>query len=351
MPETGASPMGATLRVVYADDTAADDPRFFTLQQIFDERMRKTLERGKRATGTIKDYQTSLRHWGALSPDPQLCEITDEDLEAFADALESRPEIETLTTVDKHVKNIESILRFCGPKTRQHPSALKAIESPPFIARRSGSQAAGEHRVISVDEMNAIYRACSVARWPNAAVPAPVVWRAFFVFLWNVGPSRTQAFLFPTKAVHFSAECPVGRFRNITNEHGWLSFVREKTKRTKPQPITLPMCETLSRHVRSVHNRDRERLFPFSKCQRDWYRWMYEIQAAAGLEKPFTPQEFRVTCNVEWDEVQFGIGASVLGHDRRDVNSRHYKAVVKRLAALVQERAQPSAFNDPEFQF
>lgn len=343
--------MSAQLRLF--DPQSLEAPESLTLRNAYQTYLLPSQIARGIAAGTLKDYETTLRHWSRLmesgGPIP-IDTITDDTLERFADCLQFQDGKQP-RSVDKSLIYVESILNRCGPRTPGNKRGRGILSSFVFAEKRDNGQRTKRRRVLSNEQLSQIYHACSVATWPRSPIAtAPEIWRAWLVMMYHLGPSRTDSFLMPSTCfalglsqptVSLSPRCPIPEL-DVEHPYGWFVYSRTKTARRKPEPICVPMTASLRKHLLPfADSQSQLNLLPFPHAQRYWYTWLRKIQTEAGIEDPYTPQEFRKTCNVAWDAVEFGLGAYVLGHGQRDVNSRHYKAATIKLAQVAHLMAQP----------
>lgn len=316
-------------------------PQLYTLREAFEAVLRPTLELKGRALGTLAGYETTLRAWERLTENPPISAITDDDLAAFHRAFPD--ETHGPRARNKHTINVEAILRICGPRDSRNKRGRGILEVVPFCERAAVGAPRKRRRVIAPEQFDLIYDGCSIARWPqHPTLPAPLVWRCLFLLLWTYGPRRSNAFRMPAEAVIRSAPHPEPEL-DVANPLGWLSYVPTKTAGTKPEPLTLPLNSTLRAHLDRLGPR-RNLLFPFSTCTRDWRAWSHKIQAAVGIDEPFAFQDFRKTCNVNWNRLggRKALGRYVLGHLPRDVNTQFYEDFTADVAELVHSFPYPS---------
>lgn len=333
----------AALRLFGADGVSVDPSssleakRRWTLREAYENTLRRDQERSGIAARTIEDYETTLDRWdewlSLTDASLAISEITEEELNLFLDWIEAG---RSGRTVNKHRGNVEAILRRCGPKGPHNRHGRKILDEFVFVEPRDESRDAEcIVRPMPRDDFERIYGACRVATRPAfGRTPPPLTWRTLLLLLWTFGPRRTDAFRMADSAVSFKTECPAMLRRRIENPHGWLSYTPKKTRRFKPQRLVLPLPKGLAAHLRQVEGRD-NRLFPFNGSFRAWREEFLKIQAAAGIDQPYTFKELRKTANVEWGALDADLGEHVLGHAPRDVNTRHYKDPVGKLVAFI----------------
>jgi len=327
-----------------APRTSREQQRRWTLREAYENVLKRDQERQRCKKSTIAEYRGMLKHWErwlSRSNNPgQIAQITDEQLEDFADWLAASGK--RGRTVNKNAIYVEAILKRCGPKGPHNKRGRQIIDEWVSAERRPENDSKPRKRVVPLEVIERIYRECRVAKRPrHTRTPPPLTWRTALLMGLTYGPRRNDWLLMPRECVTFEPECPLGELK-ISHQWGWLTFVPEKTEGFKTDPIALPLTKGLHFHLKQIEGRKvpngKDQLLPFATCQRDWYREFYAIQAAAGIRQPYTFQELRKTANVEWDALpgsNSDVGRYVLGHAARDVNAQHYKATARTVCALI----------------
>ena len=224
------------------------------------------------------------------------------------------------------------------------------------------------------DEISAVYQKTSLATWPRRdgdlralTRSAGTYWRAMLVLWFHYG--------FDTQVlVSYEAHKPALTWRNVTfdsayplddckveNEHGWIWYVRPKTKRKKPQPLVLPLTAISAAHLRSIMpvNPDPTRPifhFPRSRPSLDsqWQRLCAEAGAQpkpdlqTGAARHYTFKHLRKTCATYHDANVPGLSPLVLGHAKRELSEITFLHYTHPAIALVEAFAslpQPEAFS------
>jgi len=316
--------------------SSIEQKRRWTLREAYENTLQRDQERSGTAVRTIDDYKTTLRFWeqwlGLTNASLAISEITEDEVDLFGDWLEGG---RGGRTVNKHLGNVEAILRRCGPKCPQNRHGRKILTDFVCVEQRDESEDE-EHvvRTMPQDVFERIYGGCRVAKRPEyGRTPPPLAWRGLLLLFWTFGPRRNDGFRMSDAALSFNPMCPLPDLR-IEHKWGWLSWTPRKTRRRKPQRLVLPLTQGLHAHFKQIEGRD-GRLFPFNLSSRAWREEFLAIQRSVGIDEPYTFQCLRKTANVEWDTLEFDVGKHVLGHAARDVNTRHYKQVVRKLVELV----------------
>lgn len=303
---------------------------------------------GQRAAGTLEAYETALRHWEKLTPDPDVRDIDDLMLDLFRDSLLAD---NTAETVKKQWRAIRAILRACCPRNsgNKHgrPRAEALLDDVPCF-EISGERRPRRKRVATDDELARMYLAADAAKFPRKKQHSPGdYWRAILVTLPTFGPRRDDCLLLDRREVILSPACPDPDLR-LVNPWGWLSFVPRKTKRTKPDPLILPLTRVVRAHLDLILSGTiGDRVFPVGDNRGTWRECLIRIQEAAGIEKPFTFHDLRTTANIRWHDLpgSHRAGEDVLGHAPRGVNARNYEESVERLCRLAPAFALPAAMS------
>lgn len=306
---------------------------------------------GQRAAGTLEAYETTLRHWEKLTPDPDVRDIDDLTLDLFRDAMLIE---NTAETVKKQWRSIRAVLRACCPRNSSNRSGRPRAESllvdvPCFEI--SGERRPRRKRVATDDELTRMYLAADAAKYPRKKAHSPGdYWRTILVLIATFGPRRDDSLLLARGEVILSTQCPDPELR-LVNPWGWLSFVPRKTKRTKPDPLLLPLTRVVHAHLDLILSGTiGDRVFPVGDNRGTWRECLNRIQEAAGIEKPFTFHDLRTTANIRWHDLpgSHRAGEDVLGHAPRGVNARNYEEAVSRLCRLAPQFTLPAAMNLPD---
>lgn len=304
------------------------------------------------------------------SAEPTHAQIEVEHLAAFQEWLIARRYAPT--TINKVCQYASQIIQF-GNGRSISIDRLDCDYAPP--------------RTASLEELSAIYRACSAAVWPkHPLIPAPLWWRTLLVLAFTYGPRLGD--LAPIdcdspglawSGIRFEADCPDQRMKD-RSEHGWLVFTPLKTRRRKPAPLILPLSSAARRHLEALP-RVGGRVLACRKNPRSFRRELRAIQIlalfrAAGHsamrtsngrfridgrslilrealrslndmhQRPYTIQDIRKTSDTYWFRACPGIQEHVLGHAPRGVNARHYVNPIPVLVKAIGLLEQPEAFSE-----
>lgn len=309
-------------------------------------------EHQRRAKATRTNFYTALKHWetilGSGDPysGPSVGSVNDDLAMQFQNQLFDREMAPA--TINKNCANLQRIFRRCGPRGYGNPQGRGIISEVPFVTRIP--EGFTEPRVASQDELSAIYKACSVATWPETPqFPAPLWWRVFHVLCYTFGPrtgdlvpidSDSPGMLWD--AFRADPECP---HRTITesNPWGWLTYTPKKTSRIKPHPLYLPLTEVSRKHLDCLP-RTALHILHCPGSPMLFRKNRQAIHAAAGIEESYTPQDLRKTCETAWDRISLGLGEIVVGHAPRNVTQRFYRQPAGLLVDAVHKLPQPRAF-------
>lgn len=360
-----------------------------TIRDLYEQVMIPQLERLERAEGTFSDYRTSLTKWesywqsGAASPpddlsggdglasiEPPASRVTRRQLQAFADwyreyGKDGKPA--AAVTVNRRVGLLVAILDAAADDDDcEYDDSPKAPKRLPETTNK-------RKVILTVEHVNAIYRACEVADWPRYRVDGGALdaaaadyWRALIVCLFNYGP-RLQDFVAyscqktplqwrsESSGVVLDPESPASE---ATSEHGWLWFTPTKTKAVKGQPLVLPMPAVVRAHLDLIRGDGVGPVFPFPRNKVRFTATRKAIFEAAGVQPKaalcqgrdhYLPKDFRKTCLTYHQRQNRGIGPFVTGHaargsDRVIIADRHYDNAELALADHFPKFIQPSAF-------
>lgn len=322
---------------------------------------------GRRAAATLRQYNTALGHWEEFckacastistraveSPSfDDLYTLTDELLNRFGEWLrEHRPGGAGLSvdSVEKTWKILRAILRKCGPRETGNPRGLSLIDRVPVMDSVADLDGYGDDDVsegatdITVEQLGALYDACSAATWPTSKVPAAIQWRSWVVMATLLGMRVEQ--LNKAEACWFVLDAmSPSKGSNRTHEPGWLCYVPEKTKRSKRVRLIVPLPPCVRLHLDALTRHGRLRLFDFGASGSNAARLQWqEIVATAGL--PHLKRcDLRDAANQIWGAINRDLGKWICGHAARDVNERHYTRIEPDLIAAIPQLVVPAQF-------
>jgi len=195
---------------------------------------------------------------------------------------------------------------------------------------------------VTLEQVEAMLRNVHAAQ--NPQYQAARKWSAAIRLLFWCGPRRND--LFMNLRLSNWIRSPICPVETVSEEWpwGWLSWVPEKTVRTKPDPLVVPIPKELAADLVAIKRPTSEfdpPLLGFSRCNVVWRREFSRIQIAAGIARPITFQEARRTANIHWQRlVSEGTGAHFLGHSPRGVNAQHYSESVVLMVKAARMREQ-----------
>ncbi|QDV50814.1 tyrosine-type recombinase/integrase [Gimesia fumaroli] len=275
--------------------------------------------------GTLSIYLTALNHWEARTRNPPVGEITNEVLREFKQSF--LKENYSPETVKKYWRHIRRILRRVGPPIQGNPLGESIIERVPYMAPPK-KRFRKLPRIVTDEEINAVYAACDVAKWPYTSACPTLLWRLAVVVFYNCGP-RTQDF--------FRL-----RWEDVDLELKRVSFLAQKTSKLQG----IPFQDIVAMHFESVFQEDSEFVFSITKCKRSLYRQWKAIQDAAGIKEHIDFRDLRETCNSNLNAANPGAntGKWVLGHGPRGVNETYYHNPTPEVIQAVENLEQPDSF-------
>jgi len=222
-------------------------------------------------------------------------------------------------------------------------------------------------RVLSDDELLALYRAAAEARWPRHDQFAPADWwRAFFVMAIVYGFRLGELTALPwsesagprklARGLHPAGECPHPELRHLglQSDHGWLVYLPAKQASAKPLPLVLPLRDVAAAHLRAIAGRRHFVFDCYSELRshkpgdyRDvkvsLYRQWDALCELAGIRLRATPHDLRRTQETRFDnELGKGIGGEVNGHAPRSVSEAYYSQAVPRIHRAVLSVSLPA---------
>jgi len=144
---------------------------------------------------TRKDYVTSLDYWALFTGDPPIYNITKRTCSQFLRRLAALPGQKPDTTlaantIRKHWINIQRLLEWTGPHSRQTPQGTGLVDNPPWL-QAPPKDYPGPKPGFSLDEIWDWLRKLpeiEPRRLPKMAQFDPVTWwRALILTFYNTG--------------------------------------------------------------------------------------------------------------------------------------------------------------------
>lgn len=267
-------------------------------------------------------------------------EIDDLMLASFRDWCQQEKGHEP-TTWNKTWRRMRQILRKLGPAERGNPTGLGKIARVPHI--RLASEPKRGKRIVSLDELDAWYRACEHATWPEGDASPVRQWRGLLVLGYTTALRTVDAQQLSRDAVTTDQHCPDSDVAWLS-EHGWLCVTPEKTKR-HAREVILPLSACLAGHLAWLLAGGGSRLFNFGGANKHFSDQWKEITRRAGV-KPFHFGDLRKTANTAYNQIRPGLGKWVLGHAARGVNETFYLDVMPQIMQGVDKLPLPAAFTE-----
>lgn len=245
------------------------------------------------------------------------------------------------STWNKTWRRVRQILRKLGPPEKGNPAGLGKIARVPHI--RLVTESKRGKRIVTLDELDAWYRAAEHATWPDGDVAAARQWRALLVLGYTTGLRTIDAKQLDRESITSDQHCPDDDVA-WTCPHGWLYVVPEKTKRHQREVI-LPLNECLATHLSWLCSSGSSRLFSFGAANRHFSDQWKEITRRAKV-KPFTFGDLRKTANTQYNQIRPGLGKWILGHAPRGVNETFYLDIMPQVLRGVDTLPLPTAFTE-----
>lgn len=217
---------------------------------------------------TERRYRHELTRWERLSDNPPLAEISTRTYQEFRAA--SSQKGHSAGTTEGTLRFVRQIMR-CA-------MAHGAIAVMPDRGRARKIQAPQPHPP-SIEELDKLFRACGVARWPRLHVPPKTFWRSWMaVDLWT-GLRREDSFW------RLSLD-------HVSDPDDAILFRANKSKVPHPYPLN----DIIRRHIRAMvptfSHKPGRLIFGPSKSPHLIQRELDRIADAACVRR-VTPQSFR----------------------------------------------------------
>ena len=353
---TRTTPTRPTLRVFAGDggeqvsqpgtDAGGELTERSTLTQLFEAAFEPLYLRAQALDQqTTQLYRDALQWWVRLTGDPPLREIDEWVTAAFVESLLRQPgrrrETLSVATVRKHCAQLDTLLSFAGPKTRDARGWRNRgiLELPPRIERpRADREApAGDW---TLDEVRRMHGAAGFVTAPALPGVTPANWwRAMIVTATHTGLRIGQ--LLALEYADLSGETLLVRARG------------SKGRRGKLQHLSSAAAES----IESIRT-DRRLIFEWPHHRRWLHRCLKRLATCAGIpeSRRFGWHGFRRTHATLVAEQSAASGGGVLaaqislGHTSSATTLGHYVSgrVQHRLAAESIDRLpSPRSTGDP----
>ena len=216
---------------------------------------------------------------------------------------------------------------------------------------------------MTADEIAELYRHADAAQWPRPRslqaarwgdLQPGDWWRAWFVLFATYG-ARTADFVsykhgadgLLWQSIIDQPECPDPSIPGLSSLHGWLEYTPGKTKRTRGEPLLLPLSAAARRSLDRFRGLDAVRVFPNGRSKIPFAESFQSIRSAAGVPDDVTiadtgtrrgrkMRSIRKFCSNAWDSLREGLGGWVLGHNPQGTNAAHYRLALPEIVRLVE---------------
>ena len=282
---------------------------------------------------TLRAFRNVLNVWRVLTGDPPLKEITHSTLTHFRDCLTKRRGQKRGTklssqSIRRYFTCIECLLNKAGPAGYRNRDAANLIANPPWIKKPKPE--AKPVRVVTSEEMNAVYRTAATMNRPRLPGFEPAAWwRALLVVARNTGLRRRTIFQM--------------RIDQVDWDKGKLDLPPELLKAGRA--FTLHLTTTALEHLRGIRG-VRELVFPWPHSETCFYKTFHRLQTAAGIPRKehFGLHDIRKTLGTVLWEDSPAAAQYALGHSSPEVTRRHYVQGFGIVARALDRMAQPEAF-------
>lgn len=323
-----------------------DDRAKWTVRRAYQDGKRVELERLQARPATYADYATHLRRWEEYWTAPDrtdapmsVDQVRRRHLEEWREWLSTTLSGRNVPlNVNKHLRSLHAILAWCE---RQ-----EAIERAPSIERLPAEAAADKH-YFTYAELDRLYDACVAVTWPQVdragqqlARPAAEHWQALLVLFFHYG-FRTQEIVqyepdhtsLPWSQIVWDEETPA-QDGHARNQCGWLWYVPQKQRRSKPHPLILPLNAVVRAHLVRIQPADNcgnrpvfdwplsaDRLYDTwdELCRRAKVRPKKNLMT--GEQPKYHLRHFRKTCTTWLNRHRPGIAPLVTGHAQRELTT------------------------------
>lgn len=237
-------------------------------------------------------------------------------------------------TANKHLGTVRKILILAVDN-----NIIQNRPKLPSLSEPKGTQ----KLYLRNEQIDALFDVAESLRWPKSKISPADWWRCALIMYRTYG-FRTQELLayesskrpLTWKAIHYNTESP-DENSNEMCDFGWLSYVPPKTKKKKPDPITVPLTKytraALDIMAKAKISEDSQ-LFPSPRHQErffeTWYGWLKAANVTPkNPELVFQPRHLRKTAATYMNQHRPGLATAVCRWGKSveaDVAQDHYIA-------------------------
>lgn len=263
------------------------------------------------------------------------------------------------STINVHWTRIRAVLRRAAPAEKGNPQGLGLIDRVPYL--RPLSTAKPKPKVVSLETIDALYLyGAPDMTWPESweMVSGAMAWRAWLVCAYNLAMRTRDLLSLRWENIH-SDPASLDPESDNENPWGWVEFLPQKTRNTKPETLVLPMNEWVRSHLDSIRSESKFVFGPkMSKVSNDtlygrrdrpgsgqWTRLieLSSTHVAGGIDR-FTIKTLRKTANTQFNRLDRKLGEHILGHAPRGVNDVFYQQWEADVIEFVSKLPQPTSF-------
>lgn len=291
------------------------------------------------AKKTVKEYETALNHWRKLTGNVPVSEITRDLLRDVQRQLlagkHSKKGHRSAATVNKILRTLRPLIVRCWPRDSHNPDGLGLCEYfrfPPALKYQKRIP-----RVLSDDEIQALFSAADAAVWRSAeqGVPIASLLRAAMVCHFNCGPRTFDLLGWSWESIDWSF--------SRSGCLGTVEFTAQKTGKLQRLPLNATTAAALRKIQPPAATGP---IWP--RCQRSnatqVRRVWQQVTLAAGVDARM--EDFRKTCNTRHEANRRGMGPWVLGHGTSGVNATNYYDPTDDVLQAMASLPQPQCFRD-----
>lgn len=273
---------------------------------------------------TFDAYDSTLRAWKRLTPNPTIERIDTRCLASFKAAA---ADATSAATVNKHLRHVGHLLSKAGPPGHRNRDALNLIKIAPWT--KPLRERENDPRVVNDEDLAAWYHACRHARFPIVAgVSPPKWWRALACAALFLAARRGT--LLGLKWSHLDL---AGRVVQYGGELDKCGRRRSKT-----------LHQVLVRHLLEIRAAD-VHVFPWPHSEQTYYREFRRLQDLAGIAEPFHLHDLKKTAATRGSaSMDLFVLKEFCDHSTIATTEKHYANGRGRLAAAIDALPVPAAF-------
>ncbi len=356
--------------------------RDWSLAKLWRSAVQPDLLQRDRATATIEEYDRAIGRYEAWqlatnAPVQSFTEVNSGTLLEFGRWLSAQETPHR--QIDKSIGCLLACIRWAA----SHDFSVNV----PRYRKFQSQKRAARKLIMSLDQLNALYDSADVLNWPRRdadgaplSYSAATGWRAALV-MWVLYGMRTEELVSYTPSANaltwgqiYDATLTPDEDGQAQNASGWFAYTPDKQKRTKPQPLVLPLHAVARKHLEQLFLCKRppgsQRVFHWPHGRKQFYAAWHTWIKAAGIRPrqslqskaadQYAIKHLRKTCVTMYERHRPGLAGFIVGHSGRasgtlvagqpstnplpEVTAKYYLAAEEAIVEAVNSLPLPASF-------